>query len=79
MMEKFDSRLEQSLSKAHESQDDAARKAELANSKKIIADYLKFMASEPLIGHLDNNPFGVSMNFKATLTASLTQLAKRVS
>jgi hypothetical protein len=78
-LEKFDGRLEASLHKAHEAKDDAARKAELANSKKIIADYLKHMASDPLIGHLDKNPFGVDMNLKLVLTKSLTQLAKTVS
>ena len=79
MLEKFDNRLEQSLQKAHEAKDEAARKAELANSKKIIADYLKHMASEPLIAHLDKNPFGVDMNLKLVLTKSLTNLARTVS
>ncbi len=79
MLEKFDSRLEESLHKAHDAKDDASRKAELANSKKIIADYLKYMASEPMINHLDKNPFGVDMNIKLVLTKSLTGLARTVS
>lgn len=79
MLEKFDDRLERSLRKAHAAQDEKSRKDELVNSKEIIKDYLKAMAAEPLVGHLDSNPFGVDMNVKLVLTKSLTQLAKTVS
>jgi hypothetical protein len=79
MLNSFDDKLEQSLNKAHNAPDDTSRKTELANSKEIIKGYLKAMASDPLVGHLDDNPFGVDMNIKLVLTKSLTQLARTVS
>ncbi len=74
----LDHRLAESLDKAHKAKDDAARQAELKNSKAILTSYLKYVNSEPLIAHVDKNPFGVETNLKKVLTASLTHMAKVV-
>jgi hypothetical protein len=77
--ETLDHRLAEALQKAAAAPDEPARKAELANAKAILTGYLKYVQSEPLIAHIDNNPFGVETNIKKVLTLSLGQLAKTVS
>jgi len=61
---KLDHRLADSLTKASAAGNDAAQKAELQASKGILAEYIKFVKSEPLIAHMDSNPFGVKTNLK---------------
>lgn len=75
---KFDQRLAESLSKAHALQDPAARKAELATAKVVLVDYIQYVKSEPLIAHIDANPFGVKTNLKQTLAESLTKMAQAI-
>ena len=74
----LDKRLINSLTNAAETDDPANRADALKESKAILADYIRYVRSEPLLAHLDNNPFGVKTNLKATLAASLTQLAKAI-
>lgn len=76
---KLDRRLSESLAKAGQAGDAAGRNAELKNSKAIFAEYIQYVKSEPLIEHVDRNPFGVKTDLRATLTASLTQLARAIS
>jgi len=76
---KLDTSLEDSLKKAVAAQGDAARKAELQNAKAILVKYIGYVKSEPLIAHMDKNPFGVQTNIKQTLTESLTHMAKAIS
>jgi predicted transcriptional regulator YdeE len=76
---RFDHRLAEAMERAHKAQDEAARKAELARAKAILAEHIKYVQSEPLIAHIDANPFGVQTNLKKVLTASLTHMAKVVS
>jgi peptidoglycan hydrolase-like protein with peptidoglycan-binding domain len=78
ILDKLDHRLADSLAKAHAAKDDAARKAELKNSKTILTDYIKYVKSEPLIAHIDSNPFGVQTNLKKVLTDSLTHMAQAI-
>jgi hypothetical protein len=75
---KLDTRLADSFAKAHESQDPGARKAELVKSKAILAEYLNYVKAEPLIAHVDANPFGVKSNLKALLAGSLTHMAQAI-
>ena len=74
----LDKRLTNSLTKASETQDPAGRAAALQESKTILAEYIRYVRSEPLIEHLDSNPFGVKMNLKATLAKSLAQVATAI-
>ena len=77
-MGRLDKRLTNSLTNALETQDPGLRNASLQESKTILAEYIRYVRSEPLIEHLDSNPFGVKMNLKATLAKSLTQVAKAI-
>src|SRR5207249_3361769 len=74
IIEKLDTRLAHSLEKANASQDAAARKTELTKAKAILAEYIKYVKAEPLIEHIDANPFGVKTNLKAVLAGSLTHM-----
>ena len=76
VLEKLDHRLADSLAKAHAAQDAAVRKTEMANAKAILSDYIKYVKSEPMIAHMDANPFGVETNLKKVLTDSLTHVAQ---
>ena len=78
ILDKLDHKLADSLAKAHAAADEAIRKAELRTSKTILADYIKYVKSEPLIAHVDANPFGVNTNLKKVLTDSLTHMAQSI-
>jgi hypothetical protein len=75
---RFDSRLSDVFKQAQAAKDDAARKVELGKARALLAEHIKYVASEPLIALIDENPFGPSPNLKKTLVASLTQLASAV-
>jgi len=75
---RLDTRLADSLEKANAAGNDAARNVELKNSKTILTDYIKYVKSEPLIAHMDSNPFGVKTNLKKVLTDSLTHMAQAI-
>jgi hypothetical protein len=78
IMHKLDTRLADSLAKASAAKDDAARTAELKNSKTILAGYIGYVKSEPLIAHIDSNPFGIQTNLKKVLITSLTQMSQSI-
>jgi peptidoglycan hydrolase-like protein with peptidoglycan-binding domain len=79
ILEKLDARLAQTLERAGATKDAAKRKAELANAKTILADYVAFVKSEPLIEHIDKNPFGVNAQVRKTITDSLTHMIKSIA
>ena len=76
VLEKLDHRLADTLANAHAAKDPAARKTEMAKAKAMLVDYLRYVKSEPMIAHMDSNPFGVKTNLQKVLTDSLTHLAK---
>ena len=78
ILQRLDHRLADSLAKAHAAKDAAARQAELKNSKVILADYINYVKTEPLIAHIDSNPLGIQTNLKPVLTDSLTQMAQAI-
>jgi hypothetical protein len=75
----LDESLATALDKAHKAASDGARKTELGNAKVILAKYIKYVQTEPLIKQLDENPFGVDVKLQKVLSASLKQLASSVS
>jgi hypothetical protein len=77
-MGRLDRRLTHSLTNALETQDAELRDEALRQSKTILAEYIQYVRSEPLIEHLDSNPFGVKTGLKATLAKSLAALARSV-
>jgi hypothetical protein len=78
IMGRLDKRLTNSLTNAVETQDPKLRSAALRESKGILAEYIRYVGSEPLIAHLDSNPFGVKTELRATLSKSLAKLARAI-
>ena len=76
VLDRLDDRLARALERANGASTEAARVAELRSAKAILTDYIKYVKSEPLIDHMDSNPFGVSTNLKRVLIDSLTHLAQ---
>ena len=76
VLDKLDTKLADSIAKASAAQDAESRKAELTNAKAILADYIKYVQSEPLIKHIDSNPFGVATNLGRVLSDSLVHMAQ---
>jgi hypothetical protein len=78
VLDKLDHRLAESLAKAGDAANDAARQAELKNCKGVLKEYIAYVKSEPLIAHMDSNPFGVKTNLKQTLVEAVTHAAKTI-
>jgi len=77
ILERLDQRLADSLARAADAYG-GERSAAMKESKAILAEYIRYVGDEPLIDHLDKNPFGVKVDLKATLSQSLTQVAKAI-
>jgi hypothetical protein len=75
-IEKFGLKLSNSLVKANDAKDVAARKAELTNAKTVIGQTIKEV--KPLAVVIDENPF-VKTNFTAELSGGLTRAAQAIS
>jgi hypothetical protein len=78
ILDTLDHKLADSIAKANAAQNPAERQAELKNSKLILANYIKYVKSEPMIAHIDSNPFGVQTNLKQMLADSLTHMAQAI-
>lgn len=78
VLDTVDHRLADSLVRAGEAKDDAARQAELANAKTLFAEYIGFVSSDPLVAHIDQNPFGVKTGLAALLGSGLNAAAKAI-
>ncbi|MBL0147452.1 MAG: hypothetical protein IPP87_01420 [Ideonella sp.] len=79
ILKNLDTELADSLANAHAAVDDVARRAELKNSKSILTNYIKYVKSEPLIAHIDANPFGVDTQLKKVLVDALTHMAQAMA
>ena len=79
ILEKLDVRLAQTLERAGAAKSAAQRKTEVASAKAILADYVAFVKSEPLIEHIDKNPFGVNAQVRKVITDSLTHIIKSIA
>ena len=79
ILDKLDTRLSDALERANTAKDPAGRKAELAGAKQILGEYVAFVKQEPLIDHLDNNPFGIRPQVRKTITDSLTHVIKSMA
>ena len=78
ILSKLDRRLADSLATAGAARDPSDRRDALREAKAILAEYIRYVGSEPLIAHLDGNPFGVKTEIRSTLSASLTKLARAI-
>ncbi len=79
ILEKLDDRLADTLDRANTAKDPGARKAEIDAAKGILADYLRFVKDEPLIDHVDRNPFGVDTKVRKVIVDSLNHMAKSIA
>jgi hypothetical protein len=79
ILEKLDLRLAQTLERAGAAKDKGKRKVEIDAAKAILADYIAFVKTEPLIDHIDNNPFGVDTKVRKVITDSLTHMVKSIA
>ena len=78
VLDNVDHRLADSLAHAGNTADDRSRDAELKNAKAILAEYIGYMKGEPLIAHIDQNPWKVKIDLKALLIGGLTSAAKAI-
>lgn len=78
VLDAVDHRLADSMAHAGTAADDAAHQAELKNAKVLLTQYINYVKSEPLIAHMDQNPFGVKTDLKGLLVVGLTQAAKAI-
>lgn len=78
VLDNVDHRLADSLANASNAKDDRAREAELKTAKSILTEYIGYMKSEPLVAHMDQNPFKVKTDLKALLIGGLTTAAKAI-
>jgi peptidoglycan hydrolase-like protein with peptidoglycan-binding domain len=76
VVDKLDTRLADALDAAYKAKDDQARVPELKNAESIMQEYLKYVDGEPLIGHMDSNPFGVETSLKKVISDSLEHLSQ---
>jgi hypothetical protein len=76
VLDTVDHRLADSLALAGKAKDESARQAELKNAKAILTQYISYVKSEPLVAHMDSNPFGVKTDLRALLAGGLTEAAK---
>jgi hypothetical protein len=54
-------------------------RSQLAAKSSAIADrYLSYLESDPLVAHLEGNPFNINLQIKETLSAPLTQLKQQL-
>ena len=78
ILDNVDHRLADSLARAGNAPDDPSRDVELRNAKAILTEYIDYMKSEPLIAHMDENPWQVKIDLKALLVGGLTTAAKAI-
>ncbi len=77
VLAKLDESLSDKLDEVNNAADANQRTKLIAEAKQIMQRYQSFVASEPIIKHLDENPF-VPLAIGKTLTATLTTLASAV-
>jgi hypothetical protein len=78
ILNNVDHRLADTLAKAGKATDEGARQAELKTAKALLMQYAGYVKAEPLIAHIDANPFGVKTDLKPLLAGGLTDAAKAV-
>lgn len=75
----FDQSLGDSLAKAKTAKDPAARKKEMVAAAAILAKFRgQVKLQEKFMAKVDTNPFGVKVNLKQQINASLEQVAHAI-
>ncbi|MGL4511486.1 MAG: peptidoglycan-binding domain-containing protein [Lacipirellulaceae bacterium] len=76
VLDTLDTRLAESLDAANGAAEGKARTTELKKSQGIMKEYILYVNSEPLIQHMDDNPFGVTTSLKRIIGDALKHLAQ---
>ncbi len=79
ILEKLDSRLADTLERANDTADDDEHAQAVAAAREVLAQYLDFVESEPLIDHIDRNPFGVDTRARKVITDSLVHMGRSLA
>ena len=79
IVDRLDHKLAVSLKKASDAPTEGTRMAELRVARGILNEYIRYVKAEPLIAHIDQNPFGVQCNLRQVLAASLTHMSQTIT
>ena len=75
VFERLDTRLAAALERAA-SATGADRETAIKSAKALLAEQVQYVKTEPMIAHIDANPFGIVTNLQATLTKSLRHVVQ---
>jgi hypothetical protein len=78
MLRTFDDSLEQRLDAMARNTDPQEHTRLMAEARQLVQRYEAYLASEPLIARLDNNPF-VPLDVAKSLTATLADLSQTIA
>jgi hypothetical protein len=78
VLKTVDQRLADALATAGGAADGAAMQSELAKAKAIVTEYGNYVKGEPLVAHMDRNPFGTKPGLQALLADGLSRAAKAI-
>jgi peptidoglycan hydrolase-like protein with peptidoglycan-binding domain len=76
VVDKLDTRLADALDDAYKATTDDARLPHLKKAEGLMKEYLMYVKSEPLIDHMDGNPFGVKTSLKKVISDALKHLSE---
>jgi peptidoglycan hydrolase-like protein with peptidoglycan-binding domain len=76
VLDKLDTRLADALDAAHRARTPDAQATELNGAQAIMRQYIQYMQTDPLITHMDKNPFGVRTSLQRIVTDALKHLAQ---
>lgn len=71
----FDHSIADEMDKARNAKDEATRQAHLEKCRALHAKNIRILASNPMIKHIENNPFGVQIPVMKTYTLSFNHIA----
>jgi len=70
----FDHSIADEMEKAHKAKDEATRHAHLEKCRALHAKNIRTLASNPILKHIENNPFGVQIPVLKTYTLSFKHI-----
>ena len=73
LLQRLDDELTELLEEAARSEG-PVRTAALQSAKTLLATHILYVKNEPLIAHIDANPFGIATDIQGTLTKSMKHL-----
>lgn len=76
VLDTIDHELADLMTLASVTSEESTQAAKIARAKAVLAEHIRYIKSESLITHIDQNPFGVPTNLRALLVSALTDAAK---